>query len=85
MCDPPIGVHGLSSSSDARRPQPGRPRNGGVLGYLAFAVASVVATHAVFFGEDRYHMVLTPALAILAACALRRHAPEGVASDAVVR
>ncbi|KYF64069.1 hypothetical protein BE04_22975, partial [Sorangium cellulosum] len=44
----------------------------GVVGYLAFAVASVALTHAVFFGEDRYHMVVTPALCILAACALRR-------------
>lgn len=57
-------------------PLPGRPRNGGVVGYLAFAVASVVVTHAVFFGEDRYHMVVTPALAILAACALRRPVAE---------
>ena len=57
-------------------PLPGRPRNGGVIGYLAFAVGSVVLTHAVFFGEDRYHMVLTPALAILAACALRRPVSE---------
>jgi 4-amino-4-deoxy-L-arabinose transferase-like glycosyltransferase len=52
-------------------PLPGRPRNGGVVGYLAFAVASVAVTHAVFFGEDRYHMVVTPALCLLAACALR--------------
>lgn len=52
-------------------PLPGRPRNGGVIGYLAFAIASVAATHAVFFGEDRYHMVVTPALCLLAACALR--------------
>ncbi|AKT37426.1 glycosyltransferase family 39 protein [Chondromyces crocatus] len=52
-------------------PTPGRPRNGGVVGYLAFAVASVALTHAVFFGEDRYHLVVTPALCILAACALR--------------
>ncbi|WP_437636092.1 glycosyltransferase family 39 protein [Sorangium sp. So ce854] len=56
----------------AALPLPGRPANGGVVGYLAFAVASVALTHAVFFGEDRYHMVVTPALCILAACALRR-------------
>ncbi|MEP7124332.1 MAG: glycosyltransferase family 39 protein [Byssovorax sp.] len=62
-------------------PLPGRPRNGGVIGYLAVAVASVVVTHAVFFGEDRYHMVLTPALAILAACALRRPVVEGAKAD----
>ncbi|APR86022.1 Hypothetical protein A7982_11371 [Minicystis rosea] len=59
-------------------PLPGRPRNGGVIGYLAFAVASVALTHAVFFGEDRYHMVVTPVLCVLAACALRK--PEGEGS-----
>ena len=59
----------------AALPLPGRPRNGGVVGYAAFAVATVVVTHAVFFGEDRYHMVVTPALCVLAACALR--APRG--------
>ncbi|XXT20608.1 glycosyltransferase family 39 protein [Sorangium sp. So ce429] len=63
----------------AALPLPGRPANGGVVGYLAFAVASVALTHAVFFGEDRYHMVVTPALCVLAACALRRGetAPAG--------
>jgi hypothetical protein len=59
-------------------PVPGRPRSGGVIGYLAFVVASVAATHAVFFGEDRYHLVATPALCILAAAALRR--PEARAA-----
>jgi hypothetical protein len=53
-------------------PIPGRPRNGGVVGLCAFVIASIAATHAVFFGEDRYHLVATPALCILAACALRR-------------
>ncbi|WP_438041519.1 ArnT family glycosyltransferase [Sorangium sp. So ce128] len=61
----------------AALPLPGRPANGGVVGYLAFAVASVALTHAVFFGEDRYHMVVTPALCILAACALRRGEAAG--------
>jgi 4-amino-4-deoxy-L-arabinose transferase-like glycosyltransferase len=63
----------------AALPLPGRPEVGGILGYLAFAVASVAVTHAVFFGEDRYHMVVTPALCILAASALRRSAPRGTA------
>jgi 4-amino-4-deoxy-L-arabinose transferase-like glycosyltransferase len=52
-------------------PLPGRPENGGVIGYLVFALATVAFTHAVFFGEDRYHMVITPALCLLAAAALR--------------
>jgi hypothetical protein len=30
------------------------------------------ATHAIFFGEDRYHMVLTPVFAMLAAASFRR-------------
>lgn len=53
-------------------PLPGAPRRGGVIGYLLLTIASVVVTHAVFFGEDRYHMVVTPALCLLAACGLRR-------------
>jgi hypothetical protein len=61
----------------AALPLPGRPRNGGVVGYLAWAVASVALTHAVFFGEDRYHMVVTPALCLLAACALRGAPVQG--------
>ncbi|MCK6586269.1 MAG: glycosyltransferase family 39 protein [Polyangiaceae bacterium] len=53
-------------------PLPGAPSRGGVLGYLAFTVATVCVTHAVFFGEDRYHIVTTPVICILAACTLRR-------------
>jgi hypothetical protein len=56
----------------AALPLPGAPERGGVIGYLAVAVATVCVTHAVFFGEDRYHIVVTPVLCILAACALRR-------------
>ncbi|WP_437928269.1 glycosyltransferase family 39 protein [Sorangium sp. So ce291] len=69
----------------AALPLPGRPANGGVVGYLAFAVASVALTHAVFFGEDRYHMVVTPALCVLAACALRRGEPAPAAGRAGAR
>ncbi len=53
-------------------PLPGAPPRAGVVGYLVFAVASVAVTHAIFFGEDRYHLVITPALCVLAASALRR-------------
>ncbi len=52
-------------------PLPGAPSRGRVVGYLVFSVASVAITHAIFFGEDRYHLVITPALCVLAACALR--------------
>lgn len=54
-------------------PLPGTPSRAGVVGFLVFAVGSVALTHAVFFGEDRYHMVVTPAFCVLAASALRRH------------
>jgi hypothetical protein len=35
-------------------------------------LATTIATHAVFFGEDRYHIVVTPVLAILSSAAFRR-------------
>ena len=37
----------------------------------AALLGTTAATHAVFFGEDRYHVVVTPVLALLAAAALR--------------
>lgn len=51
-------------------PLPGAPRLGGEARYLLFTYAALSATHAVFFGEDRYHVFLTPALAVLASWAL---------------
>ncbi len=42
-------------------------------------LGTLIVTHAVFFGEDRYHVVVTPVLAMLAAGALRR-APSPFAS-----
>ncbi|MEO8874112.1 MAG: glycosyltransferase family 39 protein [Polyangiaceae bacterium] len=35
-------------------------------------LGTTALTHAVFFGEDRYHVVVTPVLCLLAAAALRR-------------
>ncbi len=58
-------------------PLPGAPRREGVLLYLAWALATVCITHAVFFGEDRYHIVITPALCILGASAWRAERPRG--------
>ena len=52
-------------------PLSGAPSRGGSIGYLAFLVASIAAVSIVFCGEDRYHMVASPALCLLAACALR--------------
>lgn len=58
-------------------PLPARPRHGPVGRYLYCLLAATALTHAVFFGDDRYHLVVTPVLCILAAAALRR---EGEAS-----
>lgn len=52
-------------------PLPGRPYLGAV-GRMAMAAVLVTAvTHVVFFGEDRYHLFLSPLLCVLAAAALR--------------
>jgi hypothetical protein len=37
-------------------------------------LGTTALTHAIFFGEDRYHVVVTPVLCLLAASALRRPA-----------
>lgn len=58
-------------------PIPGRPKQGGAGAYLLAMVLATALTHVVFFGEDRYHLVLTPMLCILAAGALR---PQGTVS-----
>jgi hypothetical protein len=50
---------------------PGRPTQAGVGGYLLALLAGTALTHVIFFGEDRYHLVVTPILCILAAAALR--------------
>lgn len=53
-------------------PLPLSPPKGPVWRWIALSLASVIVTHAIFFGEDRYHIVITPMLCILAAAALRR-------------
>jgi 4-amino-4-deoxy-L-arabinose transferase-like glycosyltransferase len=55
-------------------PVPGRPSFPPALLLSVVLVATTAVTHAVFFGEDRYHVVVTPVLALLAAAALRRPA-----------
>jgi 4-amino-4-deoxy-L-arabinose transferase-like glycosyltransferase len=52
-------------------PLPGRPRFGPAGRYLLALVASTAFVHALFFGDDRYHVVISPVLCILAAGALR--------------
>jgi 4-amino-4-deoxy-L-arabinose transferase-like glycosyltransferase len=56
-------------------PVPGRPPWPPELLLPVALLATTLVTHAVFFGEDRYHVVVTPVLALLAAAALRRPAP----------
>jgi hypothetical protein len=51
-------------------------RDRGIVRYIGLAVATVVVVHAVFFGEDRFQIVTTPALCVLAAAALRWADPE---------
>jgi 4-amino-4-deoxy-L-arabinose transferase-like glycosyltransferase len=57
-------------------PLPGRPRLGPVIRGLLGLVAATTLTHAVFFGDDRYHLVISPALCILAAAAWRPSSPR---------
>lgn len=52
-------------------PLPGRPAFPPALLLGVGLLATTLVTHAVFFGEDRYHVVVTPVLALLAAGALR--------------
>lgn len=52
-------------------PFPGRPPLGAAGLYVVGTIAAAVVTHVIFFGEDRYHLVVTPFLCLLAAGALR--------------
>lgn len=52
-------------------PLPGRPPAHPALLMSVSLVATTALAHAIFFGEDRYHMVVTPVLCLLAAAALR--------------
>lgn len=57
-------------------PLPGAPVQGELGRYLLGLVAATSLTHAIFFGDDRYHLVVTPILCILAAAALRSPGAE---------
>jgi hypothetical protein len=52
-------------------PFPGAPPKRSALLLPVALLGTTALTHAVFFGEDRYHVVVIPALAILAAGMLR--------------
>jgi hypothetical protein len=53
-------------------PIPGRLPYAPALRLSLVLLGTTVLTHAVFFGEDRYHIVVSPVLCLLAAAALRR-------------
>jgi 4-amino-4-deoxy-L-arabinose transferase-like glycosyltransferase len=55
-------------------PLPGRPSLPDGMKLLLGLTITTALTHAIFFGEDRYHIVVSPALCILAAAAFRRPA-----------
>jgi hypothetical protein len=57
-------------------PLPGRPPVSPAMHLGVVLLVTTALTHAVFFGEDRYHLVVTPVLAMLAAGALRASARE---------
>lgn len=53
-------------------PIPGRPELRAGLAMAAGLLGTTALAHAVFFGEDRYHVVATPAMVLLACAAFRR-------------
>lgn len=59
-------------------PIPGRPEFTPAMKLCVALLGTTALTHAIFFGEDRYHLVTTPALILLAAGALRGPATPSV-------
>jgi hypothetical protein len=57
---------------------PGRPAAHPALLMSVSVLATTALAHAIFFGEDRYHMVATPVLCLLAAAALRSPSPPRI-------
>jgi 4-amino-4-deoxy-L-arabinose transferase-like glycosyltransferase len=57
-------------------PLPGRPTFDGIVGFSIGFLAFTALTHVVFFGEDRYHLVVTPLLCLLVAAGLRKPATK---------
>lgn len=56
-------------------PMPGRPEARPGLLLAASLLLTTALAHAIFFGEDRYHVVASPALVLLACAAFRPPAP----------
>jgi hypothetical protein len=56
-------------------PLPGRPSRGSLIGFSVGFTGLTALTHVLFFGDDRYHHVVSPLLCLLAAAALRQVPP----------
>jgi 4-amino-4-deoxy-L-arabinose transferase-like glycosyltransferase len=70
----------LVAAAGAWLPLPGAPESGPALRIGSSLLLSTLVTHAVFFGEDRYHMVVVPILAVLASAAFRPAASRATMS-----
>jgi len=64
-------------------PLPGAPSWPPALLLPVALLGTTALTHAVFFGEDRYHLVATPVFCVLAASAFRRSVTGGRAATAL--
>ncbi len=62
---------------------PGAPPLSAGLRYLFGLLAVTSLTHMLFFGDDRYHLAISPALCILAAAAFRRSALPSASAPAL--
>ena len=60
-------------------PLPGAPPRTPALQLASSLLATTILAHAVFFGEDRYHVGIIPVLALFAAAALRPPAAQRLA------
>jgi 4-amino-4-deoxy-L-arabinose transferase-like glycosyltransferase len=65
-------------------PLPGRPAAHPALLMSISLLATTALAHAIFFGEDRYHVVASPVLCLLAAAALRAPRVAAVAPEDAV-
>ena len=55
---------------------PGRPTQGATGRFLLGLLFATSLTHVLFFGDDRYHIVVSPVLCLLGAAALRKSESE---------
>jgi hypothetical protein len=62
---------------------PGAPPMRSILAYLYALLAVTSLTHMIFFGDDRYHLAVSPALCILAAAAFRRRARAEITTESL--